>query len=297
VGQLFTYAPVATGTAPLTWSLLAGPAGATVDPASGLVSWTPQVEGAATFDLRVSNVFGTDQQTFAVAALQPPLITSTAAQMGTLGRPYHYDTDDTAAASGTAPLTWSVLLGPAGLAIEPTTGLVTWVPASPGTLLTCIEVRNAVGQASECFAVFVSGSNEVDGGTLGPRLVSQPGTVATCGVGYRYSAQRVPQVEGNGPLTFSVHPALGLAPPSGLSVDATTGEIMWTPTLAQVGVNPLELRVDGPGGSDAQQFAILVECPEPKTLEVCGCSSGLPPLLSVLALRLLRRQAAAARPS
>lgn len=307
VGQPYTYAPIATGTAPLTWALVTSPVGATVDPATGVVRWTPQVEGAAAFDLSVSNALGTSHQTFAVAALQPPLITSTAGQVGMVGRPYRYDADDTASASGSAPFTWSLLLGPAGLTIEPATGLISWVPASAGTLLTCLEVRNAVGQTSQCFGVAVASATETDAGTEAdagtqadagtgtlapPRLVSPPGTVATCGVAYRYSAQRVPQVEGTGPFTFSVHPALGLALPQGLSVDATSGEFSWTPTAAQVGANPLELRVDGPGGSDAQQFAIVVDCPPTKTLEVCGCSSGAAPVLLVLALWLRRRQSA-----
>jgi len=56
------------------------------------------------------------------------------------------------------------------------------------------------------------------------------------------------------PLTFSLDSA-----PTGMTIDAITGVISWTPTAAQAGRNRVSLKViDGQGGSATESFTIQV---------------------------------------
>src|SRR5262249_18636499 len=51
-------------------------------------------------------------------------------------------------------------------------------------------------------------------------------------------------------------------PPAGMAVAASSGIVVWTPSLAQVGSNAVVLRVsDGRGGVALQSFQILVKPP------------------------------------
>lgn len=164
VGDTFTYAPVATGSKPITFSLLEAPDGGLVDADGGVVSWTPSGEGAAVFTLHATNAFGVGEQRFAVSALVEPRVTSQASPVGVAFEPYRYDDDGAASASGTAPLDWTLLVAPAGMTVNRESGVVSWTPQAPGTHLACLEVRNPVGVATQCFAVGVAAAHG-DGGT------------------------------------------------------------------------------------------------------------------------------------
>ncbi|HSA23056.1 MAG TPA: PKD domain-containing protein, partial [Myxococcota bacterium] len=76
VGQLWTYAPVAAGTAPLAWSLgkeiggelMRAPPGMNVEPGTGALTWVPAAaqRGAVDVSLVVLNEAGADLQDFTV---------------------------------------------------------------------------------------------------------------------------------------------------------------------------------------------------------------------------------------
>ena len=63
-----------------------------------------------------------------LTAEDPPAITSTPITTATINQPYQYQ----ATANGPG-VTWSLVSGPAGMAIGATTGLVTWTPSAAGT--------------------------------------------------------------------------------------------------------------------------------------------------------------------
>jgi hypothetical protein len=121
-------------------------------------------------------------------------------------------------------------------------------------------------------------------GSIAPRFLSQGGSVAYCGEQYRYSSRHVPDVIGDGPLTFSVAGEV----PAGATVNASTGELSWTPTVDEVGSHTFTLSVSGPGGSAAQQLDVSVECNTRPPLKA-GCSS-VTDLISAIALIVLLRR-------
>ncbi len=75
--QPYTYQAAAIGDEPITWSLISGPEGMTVDASTGLVSWTPTESGSFLVQIQTSNAAGSDTQsyTISVAALDSVDIT------------------------------------------------------------------------------------------------------------------------------------------------------------------------------------------------------------------------------
>ncbi|MFA5910611.1 MAG: HYR domain-containing protein [Vicinamibacterales bacterium] len=84
VQELFLYQSAAGGSLPMVWSLESAPEGMTIDPGTGLVSWTPDVAqlGRHNFAVRVTNAAGTDRHAYSVRVLDQqaptaPLVTAT----------------------------------------------------------------------------------------------------------------------------------------------------------------------------------------------------------------------------
>jgi uncharacterized delta-60 repeat protein len=139
--QLLTFTATANdpdGGQTLTFSLAGHPAGATINPASGLFSWTPledQGPGTLSFQVRVSDGFAITSLPITVIVREvnlPPVLTGIPANATTVrGVPV------TLTASATDPdllngvgntLTYSLVGAPAGAMIDPDTGAFTWTP-------------------------------------------------------------------------------------------------------------------------------------------------------------------------
>lgn len=120
----------------LTFALGAGaPAGATIDPATGVFSWTPsEAQGPGTYEIRVTVSDGelAAAETFSVTVAE----VNVAPQLGTIGdKSVHELTRFTFTATATdadlpaQALVYSFGAGaPAGAAIDPATGAFTWTP-------------------------------------------------------------------------------------------------------------------------------------------------------------------------
>jgi len=83
----------------------------------------------------------------------PPPATLT----GTTDTPYSYDADNTAAASGAAPITFSLISGPTGMTVS-AAGLVTWTPVAGQEGLNAVEIEasNLLGTDTQTFDVNVA---------------------------------------------------------------------------------------------------------------------------------------------
>jgi RHS repeat-associated protein len=151
----------------------------------------------------------------------------------------------------TDPLTFALVTGPAGMAVDPATGAVTWSPAAgaAGTYPVALSLSDGRGgSAEQDFVISVSTPPNRP-----PVFTSTPIVDANVATPYVYPATAMDP--DSDPLTFSV-----LAGPSGLSIDASTGQVTWTPTDAQLGTQHVTLQVtDGRGGYATQTFDILVQ--------------------------------------
>jgi VCBS repeat-containing protein len=87
-----------------------------------------------------------------------------------------------------------------------------------------------------------------------PTITSLPPTTATAGTRYTYGVNAVDPDPGD-VLTFSLQTF-----PAGMTINAATGLIEWTPTAAQAGTQTVTVRVTDLAGSFKEQtFTITVE--------------------------------------
>ncbi|MBN2361473.1 MAG: PKD domain-containing protein [Deltaproteobacteria bacterium] len=255
VGQPYHYSAddraCASGTPPFAWSVVTAPTGFSIDPDSGVVSWTPDSEGTFSVCIRVANAVGDAQQCFSVTVVPassatPPTITSTAGTAATVGTAFVYDGDNRAEASGTSPITWSVAVAPTGFEIDAASGLVTWTPSQAGEVNICIRATNDFGNDMQCFTVAVSEPVGVP-----PTITSAPATSATVGAAYHYDADDQIEATGDAPISFSV-----ITGPGELTVDASSGLVQWTPSSE--GDVDVTLRATNAYGYDEQSFTVAV---------------------------------------
>jgi hypothetical protein len=118
---------------------------------------------------------------------EAPAIVSAPVLGGTVGEPYSYDVE----ATGNPAPGFSLNLAPAGMAIDPDSGLITWTPTAAGDFDVEVAATNAVGTDTQPFSIAVAEPAacptdlnafwKFDEGA-GPPFVDSAGTAdATCG--------------------------------------------------------------------------------------------------------------------
>lgn len=233
---------------PLTFSLVSGPVGMTVS-SSGQVQWQPMETGNVSVTIAVEDSRGGRvERTESIAVVsRAPLSTlsilslpETAARVGIL---YAYDVIAPEA------VLFELVNAPVGMSIDPQYGLIRWMPTRDSlgvqeVLVRCIDLFG--NEATQSFRIAVRSSSLV------PTISSAPPTDAFVGRTYLYS------VRTSNPSSSPLHHELVLAP-VGMTIDAQSGEIVWTPTTGQVGLAAVSIRVsDGLGNFSTQTFSIAV---------------------------------------
>jgi hypothetical protein len=215
---------VVGGVAPCAWSIDAGslPAGLSLDAANGIISGTPTASGAASF-----TVLASDAQSPALSATralsitiapEPPAIGTTWLADGQVGVAY---SQTITATGGAEPLAWDISAGslPVGLSIDASTGEVSGTPTAYGTASFTARI---VDSASPANTAEVALSIVV----IPADLIISTATLPAGQVAAAYS-QTLSYTGGAAPVTWSV--TVGDLP-TGLSLNASTGEISGTPT-------------------------------------------------------------------
>ena len=120
---------------PVTYSLGVFPTGMSIDPMTGVVTWTPTTLTTEPVSIQATDGQGlTATQAFQVTVLppnNPPTITSSPPLLASIGVPYLYQVTHTDPDPDTP--TFSLTTAPMGMSIGTQSGLVTWTPA-PGTI-------------------------------------------------------------------------------------------------------------------------------------------------------------------
>jgi RHS repeat-associated protein len=141
------------------------PAGASFNIATGQLSWTPASAGSYDFLFSVSDPYGyvVTQALTLVAQVpvinRPPQITSVAPAQGFAYRAYSYDVD--AFEPESEPVQFSLVSAPAGMTINPSTGVIAWLPTRGGVYAATVAVRDPDGAtATQAFEVEVWADDE-----------------------------------------------------------------------------------------------------------------------------------------
>ncbi|WP_070282069.1 putative Ig domain-containing protein, partial [Janthinobacterium sp. MP5059B] len=214
------------GVAPYAYTVSGGslPAGLALS-SSGLLSGTPTAAGSFTLTVQAADAHqftGTQSYTLVVSSatvsLTPatlPNPTAEAAYSATLS-----------AAGGTAPYTFSVSSGtlPAGLSLNGATGVLSGTTNVAGSFPFSIKVTDSSTGVGAPF----SASNSYTLAVAAPVLTLTPASLAPIRAGDAYS-QTFTAAGGIAPYAYSVS---GGALPTGLVLNAATGIVSGTPTVA-----------------------------------------------------------------
>src|SRR5262249_25753309 len=146
-------------------------------------------------------------------------------------------------------LTFELPIHPAGMVVDPATGVVAWQPTREaiGVHGVILRVQDGHGGVTlQPFQVTVSSPNTA------PVITSTPPAQALAGRPSQY--QRRPQDADRDVLSFRLD-----AGPQGMTIDPASGLLLWTPTVGQIGSNAVTVVVtDSQGLTAAQPFNIQV---------------------------------------
>ncbi|WP_433040426.1 putative Ig domain-containing protein [Dactylosporangium sp. CS-033363] len=210
------------GTAPYTWSVAQGalPAGLSLDPATGAITGTPTTRGTNLVTVRATDSAGvTADRVLAFTVHAPALSVSTMTLPdATAGTPY---SATLGGSGGTTPYTWAVTAGalPAGLALDPATGVVSGTATAAGTSTVTVTLTDDDAVASAQPLTLT-----VHPAALTVATTSVP--VATAGSAYTATLSAT---GGSAPYSWAV--TAGVLP-AGLVLDPATGVVSGTPSAA-----------------------------------------------------------------
>jgi RHS repeat-associated protein len=262
---------------PFEFSLAAAPANMSVDPATGLISWTPDASqlGVAAVMLHVTDSSGLmAEQTFVLTVTSAatdhvPNITSISRTTASLAYPYYCRVQ--ASDPDADRLTFALSVAPAGMSIHAATGMVKWTPASdqlgPSTVtVTVADGRGGVDTQTFVITVTSQMTNQT------PRFTSTPPHAIAGDALFAYSAQ-VFDPDGDA-VEFLLDES-----PSGMSIDPESGAVRWQLASSVRGDFPVTIRaLDSLGGEAVQSFVLSV------------WAAGAPPAITSIPLTLARTE-------
>lgn len=215
----------------LTYSLNVKPSGMNIDPITGLITWTPtsaQV-GSQSVEIVVTDGDGaTDQRLFTITVDQAnvaPEIISNHILTATENVNYVYDVEATDG-NNNDTLTFTLDSNPPQMSIDPASGVINWLPGNSdvGQHNVTVTVSDQSGLSdSESFVITVANVNGA------PVFGSNPILTGVENELYSYDADATDDDSGD-VVTYRLEIF-----PSGMSINASTGVVSWTPNSSQVG--------------------------------------------------------------
>jgi hypothetical protein len=224
VGVAFTPYQIVALPGPITSYAFTGtlPLGLAFNSATGTITGTPAEPGLYVVNLTATAAGGTSLPQPLTITINPalgvPVITSPNIAPATVGTAFNYTITATNLGSG-PPYAPSVTLDavnlPAGLAVNPSTGVIQGVPVTPGATVASLVGTNAAG-VGPIRALTV----DVQPALTAPTIVSAGAANAQVGVAFTY------QIAGtNNPTSFEL-----LNAPLWMTFNGATGLVSGTPT-------------------------------------------------------------------
>jgi len=260
-GTAYTQAFAATGGAPpYQWSIDTPPPGLTMSSSSGALSGTPSASGTFNFNVKVTDSAALSAPRAFPVVISPILtIAPVTPSGGFKGLAY---SQSFAATGGAPPYQWSIDTPPPGLAMNPSSGVLSGTPSAAGTFNLNVKVTDSAAlSATRAFTIAIANALTI----VTPSLPG--GTVGTA-----YS-QQLSATGGSPPYKWTV---AGGALPAGITLDGPSGALSGSPTAA--GSFPVTIGVsDATPQTVTAPFTIAVGLPSAPVLTFSGLPATLTP--------------------
>jgi hypothetical protein len=247
----------------LAFSLSGAPAGASINPATGVFSWTPteaQGPGVYTFQVRATDdgspvLFG---ETTVKVTVQE---VNRAPALNAIGnKTADEEAELSFTASATDPdlpantLSFSLVGGPAGATIDPSSGVFSWTPTEaqgPGDYSFTVKVADNGSPSLSDEETITVHVNEVN---VAPVLAAVGNKTVDEETALTFTASATDHDVPANSLAFS----LDVGAPTGASIDPVTGAFSWTPGEADgPGDYPVTIRVTDNGTPVLDDFETI----------------------------------------
>lgn len=277
---------------PLTYALVSQPSGMTINSSSGAITWTPsEAQGSNFYTITVTvtdtNATAINQKSFTVTTNFTVTVNESNTPPRFVSFPGNQTITEQKLLSVTAtatdddlpanPLTYALLSPPSGMIINASSGAITWTPSeaqgpSNYTIRVTVADTNPPAINQKQFIVTNSFTVTVLESNLPPVLQAIGDQSIHYGLLLSIQAMATdPDIPTN-ILTFTLDGA-----PSGMNINASSGLVSWTPTLADFGTNTATVRVTDngvPPRSDTATFQIVVTG-SPSSLGITRASGNL----------------------
>jgi N-acetylneuraminic acid mutarotase len=260
-GGTYSYQVTATSNPLPSFSLVSAPSGMTINPVSGLVSWSVPLSftGAAPVTVQASNSLGTVQQPFTINVKDtiPPTTPGTPTLVSVTATTA---TITWAASSDNVGVTgysvyWVYSVGHSGRGGGITTYHILEATTSAATTVTITGLTTGKSYNFEVVAKDAAGNTSLYSGGLVVNLTPPTGlaitglsaAVANHNLTFQLSASSP------APITYSA-----VNPPAGLTIAPNTGVVNWTPSASELGTNTITLQATNLFGSSSLTVTINV---------------------------------------
>jgi hypothetical protein len=284
-GKVYQYTPYVWANPAATYTLPTAPAGMTIDPALGQITWTPTADqvGAQAVTIRATNYLGSADQTFTITVVDntPPTapgnLHSTPLSTSSAQLTWTPSTDNVAVA-GYRLYETRVVHPPRGSSSTITT-LIATLPASATSLV--VSVSPYASRTLYLVAYDAAGNVSAHAGvTAKPLLVPSLGytIISAAGAGSTVvgSPVTIQLTNFNGQTAaYSI-----VSAPAGMTIDSTTGAARWTPSPNQAGQVTATFRGSNAAGSRdvAVSFYVYISR-APSGLGLIPASAATPAML------------------
>ncbi|MCL1475904.1 choice-of-anchor C family protein, partial [Argonema antarcticum] len=254
VGNEYRYTPTVSNPDHdfLVFTLDSSPESMVVDPATGTLIWTPTSNSPQSLEVALTVIGSrsgsyTQKYTLALSPINtPPQILSNAITNATVGRIYRYQV--AASDRDGKSLTYSLANSPAGMKIDPDSGVIEWTPPTSNWFDVSIKVEDGNGGVVTQDYRLNAGTSIFD---TPPQIISEPVTSSALGQTYQY------QVIGIDPTgTLPVRYYFYNYPPNNMTINSDTGLITWNPTASDVGSKDITVAAYSSYGTAYQTFSL-----------------------------------------
>jgi large repetitive protein len=242
VGTAYSFQFTAAGGGTQTWSVQSGslPAGIALS-SSGLLSGTPTATGDFTFTVKVSDGSRSATHAYTLSVVNPLEVTAREVPASEVSRAFRLQLSAT---GGRPAYAWALAPGvalPAGLVLDPASGVVSGVPAVDGTFPVKVTVTDSFG-----FATTVDLNLKI-----AAKLGLAPKSVAAAKIGQRIRT-RLLATGGVLPRTWKI--VRGTLP-TGVHLGARTGQLLGS--ARKLGTSRIVVQVKDALGAIARTTLVL----------------------------------------